>query len=77
MANLDDGSGRPGLASRATDHTKAGVATRVVTGSVPSDADWGIYGPPPNGTMVFDTEGILYVRLAGAWKAYMLADLEV
>ena len=64
------GSGRAGAHLDTVDGTVAGVATRVVT-SPPQDSDWGAEAPP-NGTMVWEADGILWVRLNDTWRSAVL-----
>ncbi len=62
------GPGAPGTLSPRTvqDFTYAGVASRVMTTSPPTDADWGA-SPPPDGTLVIGLDGFLWIRFNGNW----------
>jgi hypothetical protein len=70
MPNLGTGSGRPGISQDLGDFSVAGVATRVTSGASPSDGDWP--DAPPNGTIVFEDDGVMWVRLGGTWKSFLL-----
>ncbi len=62
------GPGTPGIQPQRSvvDYSYAGVATRVMPTSPPTDADWG--GPtPPDGLMVVGQDGFLWVRFNGNW----------
>lgn len=67
---LGPGSGHYGLRRSQGDFSWAGVVTRVTT-APPTDADWGDT-PPENGTIVFEGDGVLWVRLGGIWKSAVL-----
>ncbi len=62
------GPGSPGvqLPTQVADYSYAGIASRVMTTSPPTDADWGL-SPPPDGTMVIGLDGLLWVRFGGHW----------
>ncbi len=62
------GPGSPGaqLPTQVADFSYAGMASRVMTNSPPSDADWG-NSPPPDGTIVVGLDGFLWIRFGGHW----------
>jgi len=62
------GPGAPGTLSPRTiqDFTYAGIASRVMTNSPPTDGDWGA-SPPPDGTIVIGQDNFLWVRVNSVW----------
>ncbi len=62
------GPGSPGaqLPPQVADFSYAGVASRVMTTSPPTDADWGGI-TPPDGLMVIGQDGFLWIRFNGHW----------
>lgn len=70
MANLDGGSGRPGISRSIGDFTVAGVATRVIT-VPPTDLDWEGEAPP-NGMIVLQDPNILWIKTTLGWMYTVL-----
>ncbi len=62
------GPGSPGaqLPTQVADFSYAGVASRVMTNSPPTDADWGGI-TPQDGLMVIGQDGFLWIRFGGHW----------